>query len=464
MKNSLVLTIALLASAVVLTAPATIPAQSGRNNAPSSDGKEAASAAIVVRTDTADKNDKRAAAELYEEASAYVTKKFAEFNRARLPYNEGLAKKTRQEARDLAARNAATLSARGQLASDDLYYLGMLYRVAGNDDEALKNLRSFLAASADNTNGTAQLARLAVASITSQKGLLDEAEKARAEYLAHQPQKPVEISRMEAEIAAAYLKNKNKERALAHGLESFNAVKNVQARTPAERAAHIADIKASSLFLVKLYLDMSKRDEAAKLMEEVRDIALAFPSPDLYRHATRTLETLGRDTKPKTNAIASTAIARPALPELVVADWIDQKPAKLSDLRGRVVLLDFWAPWCGPCLRTFPTLKSWHDKYKDKGLVILGVTNYFGRAEGRQMTPAEELDYLRQFKKKNRLPYGFAVADTNDNDLNYGISAIPTTFLIDRRGAVRLITLGASEEEAQQLGEMIKKLLDEPAE
>ncbi len=462
MKNSLVLTLALLASAIVFTTPIIISAQSGRNNASSSDGKERSSTVEAVTNAVVDKNDKRAASELYEEASTYVTKKFAEFNRARLPYDEGLAKRTRQEAREIAARHAATLSARGQLAGDDLYYLGMLYKTAGNDDEALKNLRSFLAATTNDASSVAQLARLAVVSITSQKGLLEEAEQARAEYLAHQPQKPAEISRMEMEIASAYLKNKNKEQALMHAVASFNAVKSMKSRTPAERAAYISDIKASSVFLVKLYLDTNKRDEAAKLMEEVRDMALGFPSPDLYRHAVRTLETLGRNTKPKTITASATA-ARNALPELVIAEWIDQKPVKLSDLRGRVVLLDFWAPWCGPCLRTFPTLKSWHDKYKDKGLMILGVTNYFGRAEGRQLTPEEELDYLRQFKKKYRLPYGFAIANTDDNDQNYGISAIPTTFLIDRRGAVRLITLGASEEESQQLGEMIKKLLDEPA-
>ena len=90
--------------------------------------------------------------------------------------------------------------------------------------------------------------------------------------------------------------------------------------------------------------------------------------------------------------------------EIIVKDWIDQQPTKLADLRGEVVLIDFWAPWCGPCRATFPRLRQWQEKYKAKGLVILGITDFEGQAEGKTLTPAQELDYLRDFKKKFSLP------------------------------------------------------------
>src|SRR4029450_7795451 len=80
-----------------------------------------------------------------------------------------------------------------------------------------------------------------------------------------------------------------------------------------------------------------------------------------------------------------------SLPDLVATQWIGQTPVKLSDLRGQVVLLDFWAPWCGPCRYTFPKLQKWHESYKNKGLVILGLTNYSGDVEGRRATHGEEL-------------------------------------------------------------------------
>jgi thiol-disulfide isomerase/thioredoxin len=154
--------------------------------------------------------------------------------------------------------------------------------------------------------------------------------------------------------------------------------------------------------------------------------------------------------------------ATPApLPELVATQWIDQAPVTLSKLRGQVVLLDFWAPWCGPCRYTFPRLQRWHESYKDKGLVILGLTNYMGNIDGRRATPTEELAYLRTFKKQQHLPYGFVVADSSVNDQNYGVFSIPMSFLIDRRGNVRFIAMGAGEGEITALGKMIEKVMGE---
>jgi len=147
----------------------------------------------------------------------------------------------------------------------------------------------------------------------------------------------------------------------------------------------------------------------------------------------------------------------------VAAEWIDQTPVKLSELRGQVVLLDFWAPWCAPCRNSFPKLQKWHESYKEKGLVILGLTNYFGEANGRKLTRGEELTYLRSFKKINRLPYGFAVADSQVNELNYGVFSIPMSFLIDRSGKVRFIAIGASEREITGLGKMLETVLAEPS-
>jgi hypothetical protein len=89
------------------------------------------------------------------------------------------------------------------------------------------------------------------------------------------------------------------------------------------------------------------------------------------------------------------------------------------------------------------------------------VTKYYGHGDGEALSPPEELVYLREFRKRNRLSYGLVVSDSNTNEFNYGVFAIPTSFLIDRKGVVRYISLGASEEEIALLGEMIKKLVEE---
>src|SRR4026207_1901541 len=83
------------------------------------------------------KADNRSAQELYEDANGYLGRRYQEFNKQKLPYNQQLEAKTKGEQKELAIRNAATLSSRAPLAGDDLYYLGMLQHLVGDADAAL---------------------------------------------------------------------------------------------------------------------------------------------------------------------------------------------------------------------------------------------------------------------------------------------------------------------------------------
>ncbi|HEX8353474.1 MAG TPA: TlpA disulfide reductase family protein, partial [Pyrinomonadaceae bacterium] len=227
------------------------------------------------------------------------------------------------------------------------------------------------------------------------------------------------------------------------------------ANNPAQRDATLF---GAGSYYVSALLKAQRRPEAVRVIQELRARAVAFPSARLYGQATELLLREGEafDVPPELPGVEPVAS-----PEIRVAATLGQGPVKLSELRGKVVLLDFWATWCTFCVRTMPRLNSMHQRYRERGLVILGLNEFEGQIEGRSATRAEELEYFRQFKSKMKVAYDFAVAADAENDRLYGVAALPTAVLIDRRGRVRFITVGASEEEAELLKKMIVRLLDE---
>jgi thiol-disulfide isomerase/thioredoxin len=406
------------------------------------------------------KPDKRAAKVLYEEAKSYLDTAFANFNKQKIPYDQKLEAKTKREQKDLAAKYAAVLQTRKSLSDGDSYYLGMLHYLAGNGDGALPAMRRYLSGKASGED--AQLARAVVVLYTTRQGLVPEAERAVAAYAQNQPQNLTEWFGMETLITEALQKKKDYAGQLNHSQEMLKVAKLVAADKTINASRRDDMLFKAVSFISDAYVQTGKKAEALAVITELRKFAISIPSASLLRMANIRLIGLDGSIDPKGIFNETLPATAAPLPELVAAQWIDQSPVTLSKLRGQVVLLDFWAPWCGPCRYTFPRLQRWHESYKDKGLVILGLTNYFGSIDGRRATPSEELAYLRTFKKQQRLPYGFVVADSSVNDRNYGVYSIPMSFLIDRRGNVRFIAMGSGEQEITALGKMIEKVMSEP--
>lgn len=413
--------------------------------------------APAVKPET--KGENRTAQALYEDANGYLGRRYQEFNKQKLPYDPKLEAQTKKEQKELAIQNAAILQARTPLGAEDLYYLGLLHHLATNADGALGTMRQFLKDDPDGQK--AQTARNVVVLYATRKDLIPEANAAVEAYARHQPQNPDDRYRMELLIADAYLRTKDYASMATHAKQMMEASKAFIESNKGEVFRRDEMLLKSASVLADAYLKSNQRELAVTTFTELRRLAIQLPSASLYKDATIRLLRLNPSLDVDQLFDASLTSSKTTLPELTGDDWIEQAPKKLSDFRGQVVLLDFWATWCGPCRYTLPNLARWQTEFKSKGLVILGVTKYYGHGDGKALKPAEELVYLREFRKRNRLPYGFVVSDSDVNEFNYGVSSIPTSFLIDRKGVVRYISLGASEDEIAVLGELIKKLMEE---
>ena len=140
-----------------------------------------------------------------------------------------------------------------------------------------------------------------------------------------------------------------------------------------------------------------------------------------------------------------TLLGKPAPALIEVMGWKGDA-VKLADLKGKVVLLEFWGYWCGPCIASMPVLFELHEKFADKGLAIIGIhLDADGEVDSAQKLDAKIAGFKKEVWKGKDLPFPVALTSGHRGDegggrggtaARYGIRSYPSTILIDREGKV----------------------------
>ena len=204
-------------------------------------------------------------------------------------------------------------------------------------------------------------------------------------------------------------------------------VKSVIPGSPGERAGiHAGD--------EVLAVDERATAEAADVIEAVQRGGVGHAAKlrlvDAKGH-TRTVA-VTYEARPDRETVQRHALIGHEAPDFQPSVQAGDKLGKLSSLRGKVVVIDFFATWCGPCIESMPHVEEMHKKLGGKGLVVLGVSN-------------ESREIVAHAAERFHVTYPLASDEGEGISTSYQVFALPTMVVIDRKGVVRQVAISDTD-------------------
>jgi thiol-disulfide isomerase/thioredoxin len=141
-------------------------------------------------------------------------------------------------------------------------------------------------------------------------------------------------------------------------------------------------------------------------------------------------------------------------PEIISPTWINSEPLKLEDLRGNVVMIEFWTFGCWNCRNIEPYVKEWHKKYAKQGLVVIAV-------HSPEFSYEKEIERVKTYVQENNILYAVSIDNEFRNWRQYHNRYWPTLYVIDKKGTIQYTRIG--EGAYEQTEQTIQRLLAEPA-
>ena len=192
---------------------------------------------------------------------------------------------------------------------------------------------------------------------------------------------------------------------------------------------------------------MAARGETADAVGFLRGELKTYAGTSIHERIQKNINLLSLEGKPA--------------PALETAVWFGPQPPSIASLRGKAVLLFFWAHWCPDCKATIPVIAGLMKKYGPQGLALIGPTRYYGYvANGADATPAVEKPYIENIRQQFYASLSNMPAPlSNANFARYGASSTPTLVMVDRKGMVSWYHPGAATE--QELTAQIERALQQ---